>query len=97
MATYGETYKPIIQAALNGDKNGKQLLEKAAQGYLEQWPSLFANVDEAMEVVKANLKYFSGYYGKESFNTVIDFYGDYFAEAPVKEISSSPTAPSIGL
>lgn len=97
MATHGETFKPIIQAALGGDENGKQLLEKAAQGYLEQNPDLYANVDEAMEVVKANLKYFSGYYGKESFNTVMDFYGDYFAEAPVEAISRSSTAPSIGL
>ena len=75
MKTFGETYNPIIQCALNNKKReGLNKIRDVAEDYQKRYPKKYRTMDEAVEQVEDNLAYYVGYYSDSIIEKVKAFY-----------------------
>lgn len=74
MTTINEVYNPIIDAAINDDKNGYKLLTKLSRNIFKNNKDKCNNIFDGISAAKDNLRYYCLYFDENITNKVKQFY-----------------------
>lgn len=74
MPTIGEVYNPLIEAAINDNKEGHNLIIEVGKKILEANPDRCPDLEDGIRMAKINLDYYCQYYPKETATKVKRFY-----------------------
>ena len=75
MATIGEVYNPLVEAAQKNDPKGHELLKEVGAEIFKAYPDKCPTLEDGIKAARKNLNYYCQYFSEEVALKVKDFYG----------------------